>query len=66
MRINLRRADGTVSKHPLNVADIDVLLQQKRGKRMPEHMRRDVLRDARKLRIMIDHKTDRLIGKLML
>ena len=66
MRINLRGADRTVPQHLLNIADINILLQQERGERVPEHMGCDMLADTGQFSIMIDHKADGLVGQLML
>ena len=46
MGINLCRTDGAVSKHPLYVPDIHILLQQESSERVTEHMWRYVLVDA--------------------
>ena len=66
MRINLCCTDRTVPKHPLDISDINILFQQKRGEGVPEHMGCDMLADTGQFSIMIDHKADGLVGQLML
>ena len=63
MCVDFGSADGTVAKNPLDISDINVLLQQKSGKGMPEHMRCQVLWNVGKPGIAVDHKTDGLIGQ---
>lgn len=46
VRINLRRADARVSEQFLNHPQIRAVLQQMRGKTMPQHVRRDVALNA--------------------
>lgn len=65
MRINLRGADRTVPQHLLNIADINILLQQERGERVPEHMGCDMLFQVGQLCIVVDHEPDGLVGQLM-
>lgn len=43
MGVYLRRHNGTVTQQPLDVADINALLQQERGKRMPLWHNKDKL-----------------------
>ena len=62
--VNLRRADGAVSEHPLYIADVNVLLQQKGGEGVAEHVRGDVLADAGEPRVTVYHKADGLVGQL--
>lgn len=54
-------ADGAVSQHLLDVADIHILLQQECGKGMAKHVGRDVLAEAGKAGIAADHKADGLV-----
>lgn len=65
MRINLRGADRTVPQHLLNIADINILLQQERGERVPEHMGCDMLFQVGQSGIMVNHEADGLVGQLM-
>ena len=62
MGINFRCADGAVSQHFLDIPDIHILFQKQGGERMPEHMRRQMLFNTGKLRVMYNHVADRLVG----
>ena len=62
MGINFRDIDRTVPQHFLNIADINILFQQKRSERVPEHVRCDMLVQICQSGIMIDHEADRLVG----
>lgn len=63
MRIDLRCHNRAVSKNLLDIADIHILFQQKRGKGMAEHMRRNMLGKLSRIRVAVDHKPDGLLGK---
>lgn len=58
--VDLRRSNGTVPQHLLNISDIHILLQKKRGKGMPKHMRRDRHGNRRDLHISVEHIPDGL------
>ena len=61
MGIDFSRADRTVSKHFLNIADVDILFQQQSSKGVSEHMGSNMLFYSGKIGIAVDHKTDRLV-----
>ena len=54
-------ADGAVSQHLLDVADIHILLQQECGEGVAKHVGRDVLTETSKAGIAADHKADGLV-----
>lgn len=56
----------TVSENSLYIADINILLQQKRGKRVSKHMRRNMLLDFGKFCISVYHKANRLVRQLIM
>ena len=62
MGINFRSTNRTMPQHLLNIADINILFQQKRSERVPEHVRCDMLVQICQSGIMIDHEADRLVG----
>ncbi len=61
MGIDFCRADRTVSKHFLNIADVDILFQQQSSKGVSEHMGSNMLFYSGKIGIAVDHKTDGLV-----
>ena len=63
MGVYLGGGDGAVPKKPLYVADIHVLLQQKRGKGMPEHMGRDVYVLTAQKGVFVYYLPHGLLGK---
>src|SRR5687768_10943100 len=44
--VNLRRRDVRMAEHQLDAAEIGAVLQEMGGKRVPEHVRRDVRADS--------------------
>lgn len=63
MSIDLCSYDGTVAQYLLDIPDVHILLQQQGGEGMPEHVRRDMLRQFGHIRIPVDHIADRLVGQ---
>ena len=59
--VYLCRHNGAMSQELLYVADIHILLQQKCGKGVPEHMGRDVQMHPGKVGIFLNHKSNRLV-----
>lgn len=65
MGVNFRRLYGAVTEQFLNTADIDILIDQTGGKRVPEHVRGNVHGDGGRIRQLINHIADGLCGKRM-
>ena len=59
VRINLRRADTGVAEQFLNHAQVRSVIQQVRGKTVPQHMRGDIARNACQTRALFDAKPER-------
>src|SRR5262245_44020565 len=58
VRINLGRADAGMSEQLLNHPQVRVVVQQMRGKTWPQHMGRDIARNACKTRALFDAKPE--------
>ena len=65
MCIDFSDMNGTVSKHFLYVADINIGFQQAGGKSVSEHMGCDMLFQVGQSGIMVNHEADGLVGQLM-
>ena len=61
MGIDLSNINGTVSKHFLYVADVNIRFQQAGGKGMTEHVGSDVHFYRCQGSVLIDHSSDRLV-----
>ena len=61
MGIDFRNVDGAVSKHLLDIADINISLQQTCGKGVPEHVWGDVQVDGGKNCVFVDNAAYRLV-----
>src|SRR2546423_14152333 len=60
VRVDLRRGDVGVAEHHLHGAQIGAMFEQMRGKRMPQHVRRDVRGDAGVAGMLDDFHPERL------
>lgn len=60
MCINFRDMDGAVSKHFLDIADIDIGFKQAGCEGMTEHMRCDMQINSGEATVFVDHFADRL------
>jgi hypothetical protein len=54
VRVNLRRVDLRMAEQFLDDSQVRSVLQQMRGKAMPQHVRRDVALDATSLDPLFD------------
>ena len=54
VRVDLRRGNVCVAQHLLNGAQVGTVFEQMHGKRVAQRVRRDVLRDAGGLLIVLD------------
>ena len=63
VRIYFGDVDGAVAEHFLNVADIDICLQQTGRKGVAEHVRCDMHVNGSQGAIVVDHTTNGLIGQ---
>lgn len=62
MGINLRNMNGTMPKHFLNVADVNIRFQEAGGESVAEHMRGNAHFNAGKRGIFTDCTAHRLVG----
>ena len=63
MGVDLRCHNRTMTKQSLDVADINALLQQERGERMTEHVRRDMILHSGQFTVFVNNASNRLVGK---
>src|SRR4030095_4676016 len=63
LRINLGRADAGMTEQFLNDSQVRPVLQQMRGKTVPQHMWRDVARNACTTSALFDAKPEGHPGK---
>jgi len=59
VRINLRRRDARVTKQLLNHTQVRAMLQQVRGETVPQHVGRDVARNAGQPHAPLDPQPER-------
>ena len=62
MRIYFRDVDRAVAEHFLNVADIDICLQQTGRKGVAEHVRCDMHVNGSQRAVVVNHTTNGLVG----
>ena len=62
VRIYFGDMDGAVAEHFLNVADIDICLQQTGRKGVAEHVRCDMHVNGSQRAVVVNHTTNGLVG----
>lgn len=63
--VNLGGLDGAMAEEPLDVADVDVLLEEERGEGVAEHVRRYVCGGGGAVGVLGDEGADRLLGQAL-